>query len=153
MYVCARLSPLLCPLLVVVSTGQEWRADLKTINITQPEGPSFTIEGNLVTWQKWRLRIGFNGREGLVLHNVGFQDEGRVRPVLHRASLSEMAVPYGEDCRQLLCGMTGHRQSLFFSCLAVAATNSCEYHAVLLGCGLAMLLLSWLRCSHCCLAA
>lgn len=34
------------------------------------QGPSFTVEGNLVTWQKWSLRLGFNAREGLVLHQV-----------------------------------------------------------------------------------
>jgi primary-amine oxidase len=85
---------------LVLLAGQEWRSDMKAINITQPEGPSFSVQGNLVRWQKWHIRIGFNGREGLVLHNVGFQDEGRVRPVLHRASLSEMAVPYGEPGRQ-----------------------------------------------------
>lgn len=30
------------------TTGREWRQDMKPINITQPEGPSFTITGNLV---------------------------------------------------------------------------------------------------------
>jgi primary-amine oxidase len=39
----------------------------------------------------------FNYREGLVLHNVNYKDtDGTVRPVLHRASLVEMAVPYGD---------------------------------------------------------
>jgi primary-amine oxidase len=54
------------------------------------------VEGNLVTWQKWNIRVGFNPREGLVLHNVSWQDGERLRPVLHRASLVEMAVPYGD---------------------------------------------------------
>lgn len=50
-----------------------------------------------VCWQKWRLRVGFNAREGLVLHQVAWDEgEGRVRPILHRASLVEMAVPYGD---------------------------------------------------------
>lgn len=31
--------------------------------------------------------------EGLVLHTVGYEDRGRVRPILHRASVSEMVVP------------------------------------------------------------
>ena len=34
--------------------------------------------------------------DGLVLHTVGYEDQGRVRPILHRAALSEMVVPYGE---------------------------------------------------------
>ena len=72
------------------------RDDVKPIEITQPEGPSFSIEGHEVRWQKWRLRIGFNGKEGLTLHEVGYEDRGRLRPIMHRASLSEMFVPYGD---------------------------------------------------------
>src|SRR5437879_12113261 len=34
--------------------------------------------------------------EGLVLHTVGYEDGGRVRPILHRAAVSEMVVPYGD---------------------------------------------------------
>ena len=32
--------------------------------ITQPEGVSFTLEGNLLRWQRWSMRLGFNPREG-----------------------------------------------------------------------------------------
>jgi primary-amine oxidase len=72
------------------------RDDLKPIEITQPEGPSFAVDGHEVTWQKWRLRIGFNGREGLVLHRIGYEDGGTFRPIIHRASLAEMFIPYGD---------------------------------------------------------
>jgi primary-amine oxidase len=72
------------------------RADLKPIEITQPEGPSFTVEGHAVRWQKWRLRIGFTPREGLVLHDIGYEDRGTLRPIVYRASLAEMYVPYGD---------------------------------------------------------
>ena len=35
--------------------------------------------------------------KGLVLHQVGYNDDdGRLRPILHRASISEMVVPYGD---------------------------------------------------------
>jgi primary-amine oxidase len=34
------------------------------------QGPSFSLDGNVLTWQKWRVRLGFNYREGLVLHQV-----------------------------------------------------------------------------------
>ena len=44
--------------------------------------------------QNWRLRLGFNYREGLVLHTVGFTDNGCLRPVAHRLSFAEMVVPY-----------------------------------------------------------
>jgi primary-amine oxidase len=62
--------------------------------ISQPDGPCYSIQGRLLQWQNWQLRIGFNGREGLVLHTVGFEDSGRVRPVAHRLSFAEMVVPY-----------------------------------------------------------
>ncbi len=42
------------------------------------------------------MRIGFTKREGLVIHNIGYEDEGKLRPIIYRASLSEMIVPYGD---------------------------------------------------------
>jgi primary-amine oxidase len=72
------------------------RTDLRPISITQPEGVSFTLEGNLLSWQKWKVRIGFDPYEGLVLHQLTYADGDRDRPILHRASISEMVVPYGD---------------------------------------------------------
>lgn len=73
------------------------RTDLKPISITQPEGPSFTVDGNFVRWQKWQFRVSFDPYEGLVLHQLAYEDDdGRVRPILHRASITEMVVPYGD---------------------------------------------------------
>jgi primary-amine oxidase len=76
--------------------NQPLRQDLRPLVITQPEGPSFEVDGNLVRWQKWSFRIGMDPLEGLVLYTVGYEDGGRVRPVLFRASVSEMVVPYGD---------------------------------------------------------
>ena len=72
------------------------REDLRPIEITQPDGTSFTVRGHEILWQKWHIRIGFNAREGLTLHTVAYEDDDRLRPVLYRASFSEMVVPYGE---------------------------------------------------------
>ncbi|WP_194904585.1 primary-amine oxidase [Catenulispora rubra] len=72
------------------------RTDLRPVDIAQPEGPSFQVSRHEVRWQRWRLRVGFTPREGLVLHDVCYEDKGEVRPILHRASLSEMFVPYGD---------------------------------------------------------
>ncbi|MGZ4735498.1 MAG: primary-amine oxidase [Acidimicrobiia bacterium] len=72
------------------------RTDLKPLEITQPEGPSFTVDGNLVRWSRWSFRIGFDPYEGTTLHQVCYDDHGRERTVLHRASVSEMVVPYGD---------------------------------------------------------
>jgi primary-amine oxidase len=74
--------------------GQQLRDDIRPLEITQPQGVSFSLEGNLLRWQKWSLRIGFNYREGLILHTVGYEDGGRIRPVAHRMSFAEMIVPY-----------------------------------------------------------
>ena len=64
--------------------------------ITQPNGPGFKIEDGEVRWQKWRFRWALHPREGLVLYTVGYEDGGRVRPVMYRGSLSEMVVPYAD---------------------------------------------------------
>ena len=77
----------------------EFRGDVRPLEITQPEGPSFEVDGWGVTWQKWHLRVGFTPREGLVIHNVGYEDQGRIRPVLYRAALSDMVVPYGDPSK------------------------------------------------------
>ena len=69
------------------------RGDLRPIEITQPEGVSFAVEGNEVRWHRWSLRTSVDAQEGLVLHDVRFDG----RPVLHRASCAEMIVPYGES--------------------------------------------------------
>ena len=68
--------------------------EVKPLHVSQPDGVSFTLSGRELTWQNWQLRLGFNHREGLVLHTVGFRDGGRVRPVAHRLSFAEMIVPY-----------------------------------------------------------
>ena len=68
------------------------RTTLKPIEITQPEGPSFTLDGYALRWQDWSMRIGFDAREGLSLHQVSVNR----RPVLYRASIPEMVVPYGD---------------------------------------------------------
>ena len=72
------------------------RAPLKPLVITQPEGTGFSVDGNLIEWGPWQLRVGFDPFEGLVLHQVAYDDGGRVRTILHRASICEMVVPYGD---------------------------------------------------------
>jgi len=69
----------------------EFRAPLKPLDIVQPEGASFTLNGHAISWDKWSLVIGFNAREGLTLHDIRYD----ARPIVNRASLAEMVVPYG----------------------------------------------------------
>ncbi len=72
------------------------RDDLKPLEITQPEGPSFEVDGHVITWQNWHIRISVHPIEGLVLHDVSYRDGDAYRPILHRAALSDMLVPYGD---------------------------------------------------------
>src|SRR5262249_61263977 len=41
------------------------REGLKPLLVTQPEGPSFAVEGRLVRWQNLRFRVGFGVRDVL----------------------------------------------------------------------------------------
>jgi len=70
-------------------------SDNKPLNITQPEGTSFVIEGYAVKSNGWSFRVGLDNREGLVIYDARFNDHGVMRPVMYRASIAEMYVPYG----------------------------------------------------------
>jgi primary-amine oxidase len=72
------------------------RNGVRPLVITQPDGPSFTLQDHRMSWQNWSFVIGFNAREGLTLHQVRYADGGRERSILYRASLTEMVVPYGD---------------------------------------------------------
>ncbi|KMP00052.1 hypothetical protein DIZ76_012279 [Coccidioides immitis] len=100
------------------------RTDLKPYIVQQPEGPSFKVDGNHVYWQKWRFRVGFNYRDGLVIYNVSYDR----RNVFYRLSLCEMTVPYGDprapyhrkqafDVGDVGFGNTANQLSLGCDCL------------------------------------
>ncbi|KAG5929888.1 hypothetical protein E4U42_004080 [Claviceps africana] len=70
---------------------------LKPIDITQPEGVSFQMRENEIQWANYKMHIGFNYREGIVLSDVRIHDpyEERERTLFNRISVVEMVVPYG----------------------------------------------------------
>ncbi|WP_414567760.1 primary-amine oxidase [Nostoc sp. CCY 9925] len=68
----------------------------KPLKILQPNGKSFQINDNQISWQGWNFRYLMHPRSGLMLYQVTHKDGENVRPVLYRASLSEMVVPYGD---------------------------------------------------------
>ena len=74
------------------------RGDLKPIDISQPEGASFTVEDRVVTWANWRFHVEFHPREGLVLNDIRVRggEKAPWRPLIWRASIAEMVVPYGD---------------------------------------------------------
>ncbi|MGE0699463.1 MAG: primary-amine oxidase [Hyphomicrobiaceae bacterium] len=78
---------------------ERFAAPGKALDIVQPDGPSFTVEGRRLRWMGWDVLVGFNSREGLILHQIGHTVEGVRRPIVHRASIAEMVVPYGSPER------------------------------------------------------
>lgn len=69
--------------------------ETKPMKISQPEGPTYSVDGFEVKGKSWSFRIGIHNREGLVIYDAKFNDNGTMRPVLYRASVAEMYVPYG----------------------------------------------------------
>ena len=66
------------------------------IQITQPNGPGFEVKGHQITWHNWQFRVSVHPVNGLVLHELGWVEDGQVRTILNRAALSDMVVPYGD---------------------------------------------------------
>ena len=64
------------------------------LRVDQPDGPGFTLSGNMVRWQGWEFHVRVDPRLGLVLSRVMYDDAGSLRSVLYQASLSELFVPY-----------------------------------------------------------
>ncbi|BAZ51327.1 copper amine oxidase [Nostoc sp. NIES-4103] len=91
---------------IVPFSKENWNYDLQTLGklltppkllrILQPQGTSFRVNGNEITWQGWKFHYLMHPRSGLVLYQVTYKDGENIRPVLYRASLSEMVVPYGD---------------------------------------------------------
>ncbi|KAH6676929.1 copper amine oxidase [Plectosphaerella plurivora] len=83
-----------------IHTSSEYHPDLvserrtttRPYHVSQPEGPSFSTDGNLITWEKWTMRVGFNYREGMTLHDIRYDN----RSLFYRLSLAEMFVPYSD---------------------------------------------------------
>ncbi|PSR88684.1 copper amine oxidase [Coniella lustricola] len=105
------------------------RKDLKPLQVAQPEGASFSVSsfselGKTIKWQKWDFKVGFNQREGMILYDVHYDG----RPLFHRLSLSDMAIPYGDprhpfhkkqafDLGDVGAGATANNLSLGCDCL------------------------------------
>jgi len=71
------------------------RLPMKPLNVVQPEGTSFTMDGNAIAWDRWTLAVGFSPRDGIILHDIRYDG----RPIVRRAALAELVVPYGSPER------------------------------------------------------
>ncbi|MCC5929075.1 MAG: hypothetical protein JJU28_07500 [Cyclobacteriaceae bacterium] len=69
--------------------------DTKPLNIAQPEGTTFNVYGHEVIWNNWKFRYGVSNREGLVIYQASYNDQGNWRSVMYRGSMAEMVVNYG----------------------------------------------------------
>ena len=69
--------------------------EMAELRILQPDGPGFTVDDGQLRWGPWQLRVSLHPVEGLVLHEITYIEGDRPRPILFRASMSEMVVPYG----------------------------------------------------------
>ncbi len=118
----------------VPRTPLNYDADLLTtfrppsalLDVVQPDGPGFRVEGRKVTWENWDFRVGFNGREGLVLHRIGYTVDGTRRPVVYRASIAEMVVPYGTPERSHYRKNVFDSGELGFGRMANSLTLGCD---------------------------
>ncbi|KAB8231707.1 peroxisomal copper amine oxidase [Aspergillus alliaceus] len=78
--------------------GDKYNHDrLKPIDIVQPQGVSFQMKGNELSWAGYKMHVGFNYREGIVISDVRAHDpyQDRERTLFNRISVVEMVVPYG----------------------------------------------------------
>ena len=73
---------------------------LQPLKVCQPN-PSFQINGNEITWEKWKFRYSLHPTFGLVLNLVSFNDKknpsdpDNYRSILYQANLAEALTIYG----------------------------------------------------------
>ena len=70
------------------------RAPVNEVQMVQPKGASYTVDGHEVSWQNWKFQFRMDMRRGLVISQVRYADGGKDRSVMYQGSLSELFVPY-----------------------------------------------------------
>lgn len=76
--------------------GAGARPPRKPLTAEQRAGPGFDIQGSTLRWQEWEMSFGVHPRRGLELYDVAWHDGDRRRPILYRASVSELVAAYGD---------------------------------------------------------
>ncbi|NIF31616.1 primary-amine oxidase [Enterobacter sp. Cy-643] len=71
-------------------------ANLKPLDIIEPEGKNYTITGDTIRWQNWDLHLRLNSRVGPMISTVTYNDNGTKRKIMYEGSLGGMIVPYGD---------------------------------------------------------
>jgi len=70
------------------------RAAVNPVEMVQPKGASYAVNGHEVSWQNWKFHFRMDARRGLVISRVRYMDGDRERSVMYQGSLSELFVPY-----------------------------------------------------------
>jgi primary-amine oxidase len=104
----------------------EFRKPSSRLDVVQPDGAGFVVQGNQVVWENWDFRVGFNGREGLVLYTIGYTQNQKRRPIVYRASIAEMVVPYGTPERSHYRKNVFDSGELGFGRMANSLTLGCD---------------------------
>lgn len=72
------------------------KAEVKPLNIQEPEGKNYSINGNMIKWQNWEFHVRLDSRVGPVFSTVTYDDQGEKRKIMYEGSLGGMVVPYGD---------------------------------------------------------
>ncbi|QAY66916.1 primary-amine oxidase [Paenibacillus protaetiae] len=70
--------------------------ELKPLIISQPQGASFNVKGNMVDWQNWNFHFRLDPRVGPIVSTVTYDDGGNKRKIMYEGYLGGMMVPYGD---------------------------------------------------------
>ncbi|CAF3900194.1 unnamed protein product [Rotaria magnacalcarata] len=71
------------------------RQDIRPLEIIQPEGPSFQVNGNQVSWQKWLFVIGFTIRQEKQARSHLSLEKGRSWKFENSSVLNSLGEPTG----------------------------------------------------------
>ncbi|MFC3712979.1 hypothetical protein ACFOMD_10375 [Sphingoaurantiacus capsulatus] len=64
------------------------------ISMSQPNGPSYTVDGHQVRWGNWSFHLKSDQRVGTMISRLQWHDGGKTRDVMYEGYLSEIFVPY-----------------------------------------------------------
>ena len=74
-----------------------YRAAVKPVATSRPQGVNFKQKGSLIEWQDWQFRLRFDARQGTILNRVGHNGPDGFRSVAYEIAMSEMFVPYFDN--------------------------------------------------------
>jgi primary-amine oxidase len=73
---------------------EKYRAPLKPVELSAPQGANYRLEGSMVHWDNWSFHVRMDRRLGAIVSLVTYDDHGTQRPVAYQIAPSEMFVPY-----------------------------------------------------------